>query len=193
MSVEKLLAALRKEADLKESAVLQEAEDKARTILSGAREKAREIHSQVSTLEKALEAKREALLLSQKKMRVRKTASENQNRIISRIFEECSVLYRRFMDSPAYSGFLKDECQRIREEMGTVEEIRADPVTAKILKDLGHSHIVIREEIENGFVAVTEKGALKISCVFDLRLRKVWNEVAPRFVARIAESEPLKH
>ena len=191
MSVEKLLSALSKEADLKEKAVLEEAGERARSILSEAREKARELDSRISALKKAVELKRQSLLLSRKKLRVRARAALTQNLIISDIFSECAALHIRFMETPAYADFLKGEYRRIQEEMGTVEEVRADPKTAALLIGLGLSPIVEDDKVEGGFVAVAEKGARKISCVFPHRLQKKWKEAAPRFVKRIAEATEL--
>jgi len=191
MSVEKLLSALGKEADLKEKTVLEEAREKARSILSEAVEKARDLDVRISALKKAVELKRQSLLLSHQKLRDRERATLTQNLIISDIFSECAALHRRFMESPAYADFLKDEYRRILEEMGTVEEVRADPKTAALLIGMGISPVVADDKIEGGFAAVTEKGTRKISCVFPHRLQKKWREAAPRFVKRIVEATEL--
>lgn len=188
MSVQKLLAALKKEADLQEKTILTEADEKAGAIISSARDKVAEIQSLISKLEKEHSVKAESVRLAREKMLARKKAILTLNQIISDVFSECSRMFSDFMKTPAYASFLKEEYNKIAGEFGTIDEIRADPKTGSVLKELNINNVSSDDNIQHGFMALAENKKTKILCLFDLRLKKLWTQKAPWFVNRISQA-----
>jgi cell division septum initiation protein DivIVA len=188
MSVEKLLSAMKKEAELREKAILEKADGEARGILSSAREQLEALEAMISKEEKESALRRESLRLAGGRMLERKRAILAQYQAQSVLFKECASMFRRFMDSPAYAEFIEREYGKVNEELGAVDEVRADPQTAAILKKLNVPSVVLDEGVHDGFIAFSTTGRKKISCLFSLRLEKKWRDAAPGFVARLGEA-----
>ncbi|MBI5186506.1 MAG: hypothetical protein HZA01_12390 [Nitrospinae bacterium] len=187
MSVEKLLSALKKEAELREKTILEEAEVEARGVLSSAREQLEALEARISKEEKECALRRESLRLAGEKMLERKRATLAQNKTLSEVFTECASLFQDFMKSTAYAAFIEREYGKVKEELGAVEEVRADPLTAAILRGLNAPSVVQDKEVRDGFIASSCAGKTRISCIFSLRLEKKWREAGPGFVFKLKD------
>lgn len=189
MSVDKLLAALEKEAALKERNLLKEAEKDARKILGSARRRTEETRSRIDKLRKTIAARREAVSLARGRMDARRRALLALERNLGLVFDEVEKMWGQFMRSSEYAAFIEAEYKAVSSELGGVERVEADPVTAPALERLGAPNIHTAKNIGEGFVAHGANGA-SISCVFSLRLEKLWRAAGPGVVRRLMEEAP---
>lgn len=194
MTIEKLAAALKKEAALQEEAVAEKAEEEAARIVRDAEQKAEEMEREIQRLAEKLKEKEELL----KSRRIRMIRRERITRLHS-IYAEavksrCKELYGQFMQSGQYAKFVKKEFQKARAELGGTVEIRADAVTVKALKSVGGLHKAVTDDsVERGFVAASDGGRVSIISTFASRLERAWKDAAPQITKTVARKIEDEH
>lgn len=192
MSVDKLLAALEREAALREKNLQEQAEKTAREILSSARRRTEERRSRIDKLRKTIAARREAVSLARGRMDSRRRELVALERNLGLVFGEVERMWQEFMRSTEYAAFIKAEYNVAADELGRAESVTADPVTARTLEEAGVANIITDENIGDGFVARGADGT-SISCVFRLRLEKLWRKAGPGIVRRLVEEAADAH
>ncbi|MBI4666310.1 MAG: hypothetical protein HY751_07880 [Nitrospinae bacterium] len=189
MSVEKLLSALRLEAEIKERSILEEAAVKAEEVAVAAREKSAAIQREIDLKRQLMESRRDALRLARERMARREAMLEAQDAAAQAVKKEARGLFQEFMGSPAYGQYVARELETVRAEAGELEEVRADAVTAEIIRSLGGPEkIAVDENVACGFVASTGGGRRKWLCLLETRLEKLWRARGNEFVNRLTES-----
>lgn len=191
MSVDRLVLALRKEADLKEKAILAEAKEKADRILLSADKKVAKIEAEIKKVENELHSKNAYLQSSEQVLKDRRKKIWFENEYIKALKSRCKALYREFMSSGEYTDFVERELRKIQEELRDVEEIRADVITSmafseQIKKEV--KNVYVDETLEDGFLVKASDGRINIFCNYEGRFEKVWKQVATRFVDLIAKA-----
>jgi vacuolar-type H+-ATPase subunit E/Vma4 len=187
VGIEKLIAALEKEAILKEEAILAEAERNAEETLKDAERKQREIEKEIETLSAVLGEKKKLLEEGRRRMNERRKEAVLENLCVEALKAECRKLFREFMRTDGYRKFLQAELKKVEAELGKMDGIRADGVTAGILAGIAEAAVSADNSVEDGFVAEAGKGAVTVYSTFDSRLEKIWEETAPEFIKEISE------
>lgn len=190
MTVERLISALWTEAELKERAIMDEAQDIAGKIASAQEEAVVRLNTQIESRKKYLAMSEEALGSAHETMRKRKAQLYAVAGTMESVRNATKVLFREFMDSPAYQAYLFRQIETVKKESGAIAQVRADSVTAETLRKAGVPNVVDDVAVENGFIAVMDDGKTRVFCLLDTQLGKLWREMAPRLVAQISEALP---
>ncbi|MBI5814339.1 MAG: hypothetical protein HZB29_01870 [Nitrospinae bacterium] len=186
MSVEKLLAAISAEADLKEREIFGEAAHKADAVMSGAKSRAAELDRAIEMKKREIALRGAALDAARKRMEDRSVSLESFNAAVEDILGIVRTMYRRFIDEPGYGAFVTAELARAGEEAGRISEVHADEKTAAVLKKAGVPNVIADETVADGFTAMLEDGRKAVTCALEPRLAKLWRMYGWKFAARIA-------
>ncbi len=170
MGIDKLLAVLEKEADLKEQALLQQARDESEKIIRSARSRAAAIDLEIGKLKRLAIDRENAYRTAAQRMAQRAEAVYRQSKVVSAVFAECEKMFRGFMVTERYEEFVRDRYSSVRDELGSVKKIVADKVTARTLEKLNVTNVSVDDGVGLGFVAESDDGKTKIFCVFRLSL-----------------------
>jgi len=189
MGIDKLLAVLKKEADLKEQAMLRQARDEAGKIIRSANSQVAAIDLEIEKLKRLAIDRQNAYRAAARKMAQRAESAYRQSRVVSAAFEECEEMFRGFMATGRYQEFVRDRYSTIRDELGGVKKIVADKVTASVLEKLNITGVSVDDGVGLGFVAESDDGAAKIFCLFRLSLEKLWSDIASRFAGELEKAE----
>jgi vacuolar-type H+-ATPase subunit E/Vma4 len=188
MSINKLISALEKEAADKEEALLAGARSEASINISNAKKIVSDIDLRIATITKESDERKKLIRSGKTTIEKRNLSAYIENRCIAEIFSRCRELYRGFMKKKEYSDMVKSDLAKIKTELEEIGEIRADPVTAGILKKLKvREKVVADENSDYGFTAVTPGGEITVASTFERSLEKLWCEVAPEFVRKIGD------
>ncbi len=187
MSVEKLLSALDKEAELKEKKVLEKAEREADEIERKAFVDIERIRTEAVKLEENIAAENKTLAKAAKRIASRSKRLKAEQVVISSLFSRCEELYTDFQKRGDFRRFIEGEYNKAVSELGAVTEVIADETTATVLKGIQGLKVRIDKNIGNGFTVIDENGAA-VSSLFENRLEKLWRTEAPLFVKRIHEA-----
>ena len=190
MSIDKLSIALKKEAELQEKSILTKAKSEAAEILASAEKKVIAIETEINNVEAEIEAKNKYLQTSQQILADRRKKNQLENVYVLALKSQCKVLYKKFMTSKEYAGFLQNEFQKIKNELKKIEEIRADAISCKVFNTIKENNFHIYEDkaIEDGFIVKADEGKIKVLCNFESRFEKVWAKSAPEFVKAITKA-----
>jgi len=188
MGIEELTAALRAEAAKLEKDILTQARVKGESLLNKAAEKGALMDAEAERMTEKGKALQKALSEKNRAISRRKEMAAAENRYIDAIREKCRTMYREFMESNDYAAFIAAEYGKVARELGEVEEIRADRLTAGILKNIAENKTAISIDgaVLDGFVALSPGGRIRISCTFLSRFDKAWRAASPEFVKQIA-------
>ncbi len=187
MGIEKLTAALEKEAALKEAAILAEVESSAEEILKDAERNKREIEEEIAKLSAVLGEKKKLLEDGRLRLNERRRETALENLCVEELKTECRKLFREFMRTTGYRGFLKAELEKVTAELGKMDRIKADGVTAAVLAEITEAAVSADNSVRDGFIAEAGMGAVTVYSTFDSRLEKIWEEAAPEFIKEISE------
>jgi len=177
MSVEKLLAALEKEARMREEAMMKKAEAQAEAILAEAEKKAEQMDHIISGLKKEHALRLEKSRGAEEKIRARAAALGRGWRIAGLAFSLAEERFARFMQSPRYPRFIIGKLKEAVDELGDVGRVAADPVTAAALRGNGFS-IVEDAGVEKGFAAHSLEGGKQARFLFSEALVGLWRKQA---------------
>jgi len=187
VGIEKLTAALEKEAALKEAAILAEAESSAEEILQEAERSKREIEGEIKKLSAALGEKKKLLEAGRLRLNERRRETALENLCVEALKAECRKLFQEFMRTAGYRDFLQAELEKVTAELGKMDGIKADGVTAGVLAEIAEAEVSADNSIRDGFIAEAGKGAVTVYSTFDSRLEKIWESAAPEFIKEISE------
>jgi vacuolar-type H+-ATPase subunit E/Vma4 len=189
MGIEELSSALSEDAAKVEGEILAQARARAEQIQREADATANLLDEKERRIVESKKAGADELIKRAETIADRKRRTLAQNIYINLIRERCEVLYGDFMNSKEYAGFIGGIFNAADAELGGAVEIRADEKTAAILREAAPKDAnFVTGGVKKGFVAVSKDGAAEIHCTFDSMFEKIWREVAPTFVKRIAEA-----
>lgn len=189
MSVEKLILSLKKGGRLRQEAILEAAREESEKILAGAREKVSVINSQIEHEKEKLAEKIKRIENSRKTVRARAEMSSLVKRYTDSIKALCRENYRKFMESGVYNGFIKNQMENVRNELKDVSEFRADARTARVISPhiKGAEKVMEDASVNEGFVAVSKDGRVKVWCDLATMMEKAWSYRAPDIVKKVHE------
>jgi len=188
MSVEKLLAAISAEADIKEKTILDEARAKAESLREQSREKTTMLDLSIERKKREIASRAGSLAQARDRMGKRSEKLQSLNSAVEAVLAETKAMFIEFMDSPEYAGFLAAELEKIKEEAGAGIEIHADPKTASVLEKLGAGKVIADKTVEYGFTAISADGRVSFTCALNQRLEKLWRMAGSKFTPGIAEA-----
>lgn len=188
MTVERLISALWAEADLKERAIAEDAQEMAAKIISAMQEASARLDAQIESRKKRLDMGEAARSSAREAIRKRKAELYAVAGAMESVQAATGVLYRQFMESPAYPAYLSRQVEAIKKGSGPILRIQADPVTAAAMRKGGIPNVQEDATLANGFVAAVGDGKTRVFCLFDTQLKKLWKDVAPGLVVKITEA-----
>lgn len=188
MSVKILIATLEKDASLKEEAIRAEATEEARRIIEEANSTAKRVEQEERKSKSQAEEKLRLIDESQKSLDRRRELSANERLFDDRLREKVEKLYLSFMKKKTYREVVRAELGKIEKELGGIESISADPVTAKVFRKLEKSARVMEDEsMGPGYIATSGGGRVIVDATLRARIGKVWPEAASCFSSEILE------
>ena len=194
MSINKLVATLEKEASDKENALLSDARKEASDIQNNAEKIASDIELQIARITKESGERIKLIRSGEIMIKNRYLSASIENLYITEIFGRCRELFSEFMVKEEFTDIVISELSKIKTELKEIGEIKADPVTASILKRLKVSEkVVVDENSDYGFTAVTPGGKITVINTFKINLEKLWGEVSSEFVSKIGDAIDDKH
>ena len=177
MSVDKLLAALEKEAQMREAAIMKSAEAEAETILSTANKRAERIDSIIDGLNKAHALKLENARKAGEKIEARSATLGKGWRIVDLAFKLADQRFAHFMQSPQYPPFITARLAEAVDHVGQLDQVAADPVTAEALRGNGFS-VVADDTMEKGFAARSREGKTVVRFLLSEAMENLWKRQA---------------
>ncbi len=189
MGIEGLVSALRDEAAREETALLAAADSRVTEIRAEADARFAALNDEAGRIEAKCRALEEALRKSAKKNAARKRLAAAEQAYAHAVREECRALFRNFMKTPAYAGFVTEQYKAAAGELETVERVAADAHTAAALKNAVDNGVVVETapDIVDGFAAYGPRGRIAIWSTFDTRFEKAWRRGGPAYALVIAE------
>ncbi|MDH5511217.1 MAG: V-type ATP synthase subunit E family protein [Nitrospinota bacterium] len=177
MSVEKLLAALEKETEMREEAIMKKAEEEAEDILANARKRANQIDSMIDDLKREYAMKQENARVAAEIIRARAAVLGRGWRIVNLAFHLAEERFANFMQSPEYAPFIGAMLAEAMNEVGAVDRVAADPVTVNALRGNGFS-VVEDAGVEKGFIAHAREGRTQARFLFAEGMANLWKKHA---------------
>ncbi|MDH5637694.1 MAG: hypothetical protein OEZ04_04325 [Nitrospinota bacterium] len=177
MSVEKLLAALEKETEMREEAIMKKAEAEAGAILANAQKRADQIDSIIDSLNREHTRKRESARVAENTIRARAATLGRGWSIVNLAFHLAEERFGRFMQSPQYAPFIGAMLAEAIGEIGAVDRVAADPATANALRGNGFS-VVEDTGVEKGFIAHAKEGRTQARFLFSEAMANLWKRRA---------------
>ena len=193
MGIEELTGALKDEAAREEAALMATAERSAAEIRAEADARLAILEEEAGRIKAKCIALEETLRRGAEKMAGRARLSAAGQAYADAVREECRALFREFMRTPAYAGFVAAQYRLAAAELGTVERVAADPRTAEALKTAVEkdTRLDIDAAAVDGFAAYGPGGRAGIWSTFDTRFERAWRRGGPVYAQAIAEA--VKH
>jgi vacuolar-type H+-ATPase subunit E/Vma4 len=178
MSAKKLVAALEKEAILREAAIMEKARVDAQAQLAAAQARAGEIGLAIENLKKDLARKGDNARAASAKMRLRNARLAFGWKIVEAAFQIAGKRYGEFMSSGEYVPFIRSKLLIAMEEGDPAGRVTADPVTAAALAKAGFA-AEVDEKTPMGFTLHLAGGRERVHFHFPLALAAMWKQDAP--------------
>lgn len=177
MSVEKLLAALEKEAELREEAILEKAQAEAEAIITSGQKRANEIESQIAELARESGRKKAMAKAARERIAKRSARLSSAWKTTEKAFCLAEELYAEFMKTDRFETFIQDKYALAEKRIGPADKVSADPVTAKALLH-ARKHVDVDTNIKMGFIARAGPGSIMARFVFREALQDLWRKDA---------------
>lgn len=188
MGLDTLLAALEREARLREERVLQDARAQAAAIMEDAQARARELDRRAALVAGERETRSRERAAALARIASRHEALRIQTAMSEALLAALKEKFHRFMETPAYAPFAARLFESARRELGGETSAKADPATARALSaSLGVS-VEADASIDNGFVMTGAAGRRIIRFNFSLAAAKYLRLADPSPLAPISRS-----
>jgi len=188
MGLDTLLAALEREARLREERILDGARAQAAAILADAHARAGELDQRAAMVAGERETRSRERAAALARIATRHEALRIQDAMSEALLAALNEKFQRFMETPAYAPFAARLFELARRELGGEAAAKADPATARALSaSLGIS-VEADPAIENGFVMTGAASRRFIRFSFALAISKFLRLADPSPLAPISRS-----